>query len=172
MKWHIWSDRRRGDRRQDQTQQGDRRKAERRKAQRRQFFRIVYPPVAAPKVLNANYRIVDISQRGILFTCDDGSDQCSQPITLRTLLDLKIQFHDGEILDIRVEIIICQSDLNTNKNNYSGIIEQGISAERINKEQAYLLKHFPDFCRASRNSSVEAREALLLLREEDQQDSA
>ena len=171
MKWHIWSDRRREDRRQEPTQQGDRRKAERRKAQRRQFFRLVYPPVAAPKVLNANYRIVDISRRGILFTCDEGSDQCSQPITLRTLLDLKIQFHDGEILDIRVEIIICQSDLNTNKNNYSGIIEQGISAERINKEQACLLNHFPDFCRASRNSSVEAREALLLLREEDQLDS-
>jgi hypothetical protein len=172
MKWHIWSDRRRDDRRQEPTQQGDRRKAERRKAQRRQFFRLVYPPVAAPKVLNANYRIVDISQRGILFTCDDGSDQCSRPITLRTLLDLKIQFHDGEILDIRVEIIRCRSDLNSNKNSYSGIIEQGISVERISKEQAYLLKHFPDFCRASRTSSVEAREVLLLLREEHQQDSA
>ena len=168
MKWHIWSDRRRGDRRQEPTQQGDRRKAERRKAQRRQFFRIVYPPVAAPKVLNANYRIIDISQRGIHFTCDDGSDQCSQPITLRALLDLKIQFHDGEILDIRVEIIRCRSDLNSNKNSYSGIIEQGISVERISKEQAYLLNHFPDFCRASRTSSVEAREALLLLREEEQ----
>jgi len=61
------------------------------------------------------------------------------------LLDLRIQFHDGEILDIRVEITRCRSDLNSNKNSYSGIIEQGISVERISKEQAYLLNHFPDF---------------------------
>ena len=170
MKWNIWGDRRRDDRRQEPTQQGDRRKAQRRKAQRRQFFRLVYPPNAAPKVLNASYRIVDISQQGILLVCEDGSDECSQPITLKRLLDLKIQFHDGEILDIQVNITRCQSDLKSNKNSYSGIIKQGISAERISKEQAYLLKLFPNFCRASRVSSVESRETLLLLREEGQQD--
>jgi hypothetical protein len=168
MKWRIWGERRQRDRRQNPIQQEDEgRKAQRRKAQRRNLFRVIYPRTAAPKVLNADYRIVNLSQKGILFICEDGSDECSEPITLKSLLDLKIQFHDGVTLDIQVKITRCQSYFNSNKNSYAGIITQGISAERINKEQAYVLKLFPNFSRASRDSSVESREALLLLREED-----
>jgi hypothetical protein len=158
----IWRDRR-----QDPTQEDEKRTSYIRKPQIKKYSRIFYPQASAPKVLNAGYRIVNISQEGILFVCEDGSDQCSRPIALRALLDLKVQFHDGVTLDMQVRITRCQSCLNSSKNFYAGTIKQGISAERITKEQAYVQKLFPNLSGAPRDSSAESREALLVCRKED-----
>lgn len=144
MERHIWGDRRRGDRRQgdrriDATALGGQREDERRGRKRRKFVRLAYPPTIAPKILNANFRVVDISQNGIAFLCRNNCGKCTGPITLKSIVDLKVQFHDGETIDIKVEILRCKRTLNSQQKTYAGFVEKGISVERITKEQAYLL---------------------------------
>lgn len=139
MRWNIWSNRRKGERRSDPTDVGGRRKAKRREGDRRKFVRLYYPPTAAPKVLNANYRILDISENGIKFLCQENCKDCKNPISLKSILDLKIQFHDGEITDIKVKINRCECIPNTKDKTYAGIIAKGLTAERIDKEEMYLL---------------------------------
>ena len=103
-----------------------------------------YPPRAAPKVLNANYRILDISEKGIKFLCMDNCKDCTNPISLKSILDLKIQFHDGDIIDIKVEINRCECIPNTKDKTYAGMVAHGITAERIDKEETYLLNRCPN----------------------------
>ena len=45
---------------------GDRRNTDRRQGQRRKSCRIAYPADAAPKVLNTDLRVANISTKGIL----------------------------------------------------------------------------------------------------------
>jgi hypothetical protein len=139
MRWNIWSNRRKGERRSDPTDVGGRRKIQRREGDRRKFVRLYYPPTAAPKVLNANYRILDISENGIKFLCRNNCRECTDPITLKSILDLKIQFHDGEIIDIKAIIKRCECIPNTKDKTYTGFVASRITAERINKEETYLL---------------------------------
>ena len=154
MKRHIGDDRRRDDRRQggiksDSDVLGGKREAERRGRKRRKFVRLAYPPTGAPKVLNDKFHIVDISQKGIAFVCRDHCEECNAPITFKSIVVLKIQFHDGEIIGIKVEILRCERTLNSRVKTYAGFVEKGISPERIAKEQTYLLNKFPKFCRTS-----------------------
>lgn len=123
------------------------------KGERRESVRLYYPRGASPKVLNANFRIVNISREAISFVCQDDCGQCTRPINLKSVLDLRIEFHDGETLDVKVKILRCQRDMNWDEKHYAGAIEGAISAERIGKEQAYLLRHYPDFCRFARAKS-------------------
>lgn len=150
MKRHIWSDRRQKDRRSDASVLGGKRRKHRRRSERRKFIRLVYPQTVAPKVLNANFSVADISQNGIKLICKDDCSKCRHPHTLRSIAGLKIQFHDEETIDVDVKILRCSRTLNLPYKTYAGFVEHGISARRIAKEQAYLLSHFPDFCRDSR----------------------
>lgn len=144
---HIWSDRRQNERRSDAAALGDRRRQQRRLFERRQFVRLVYPHAAAPKALNSNFIVADISQNGMHLICRDDCQQCSCPLTLKSTANLQIQFHDGETMDVEVEILRCARTLGLQDKTYAVFVERGISAVRIAKEQAYLLSHFPDFCR-------------------------
>jgi len=126
----------------------DRRKAERRKAERRQFFRLTYPAGSEPKVLNRNFRILNISQEGIKFICRADCSRCTQPIELNAAIQLKVQFHNGQILDLQVKLSRCLGELNLRQNCFAGLIEGAIAPEIISAEQAYLLRRFPEFCRS------------------------
>jgi len=147
---HIWSDRRQEDRRSDASVLGGQRKKHRRRPERRGFIRLVYPQTAAPKVLNADFSVADISQTGIRLICRGDCLECTHPHTFKSIAGLRIQFHDGETIDVDVRILRCARTLNLQYKTYAGFVEHGISAKRIAKEQAYLLSHFPDFCRDSR----------------------
>ena len=144
MKLFSFGERRKGERR-----KVDRGEVDRRERQRRKFFRIVYPPTAEPRVLNGDFRIVDISQEGVRFACKNGRGGSPERIEVNSTVDLTIQFQDGEILDIRVKILRCDHKAGSGERVFAGIVKEGISPERISKEQTYLLKHFPEFCRAS-----------------------
>ena len=150
MKRHIWSDRRQEDRRSDTSALGGQRKEHRRRPERRDFVRLVYPQIAAPKILNANCSVADISQKGMQLICRDNCKECTRPRTLKSISDLEVQFHDGETIRVDIEILRCSRTLNSLGKTYAGFVGHGISAKRIAKEQAYLLSHFPDFCRDSR----------------------
>jgi len=145
---HIWSERRQSERRSDATALGDERRGKSRGPKRRNFFRLAYPSTVSPKLLNANFHVADISEYGIAFVCRDNCEKCTGPITLKSIVNLRIQFHDGETIDIRVEVLRCERTLYSQKKTYAGFVRNGISAQRIAKEQAYLLSHFADFCRA------------------------
>ena len=145
MRWNFWSDRRHGDRRSDPTEVGGRRKTQRREGDRRKFIRLFYPTTAAPKVLNANFRILDISENGVKFLCRDNCEKCTDPISLKSVLNLKIQFHDGEVIDIKVKINRCECIPNGKDKTYAGTVAMGITAERIAKEETYLLNRSPQF---------------------------
>lgn len=145
MRWNIWSDRRQEDRGSIAAKVVGRRNAQKREGDRRKFVRLYYPPSAAPKVLNANYRVLDISENGIKFLCRDICQECTNPINLKSILDLNIQFHDQEIIGINVVIKRCECIPNTKDKTYAGIVANGIAVERMDKEEIYLLNHFPHF---------------------------
>ena len=136
MKRNIHNDRRNGERRKSN---------ERRGRKRREYVRLVYPQASAPKVLNANFNIIDISQKGISFVCRDDCEECKKPISINSTIDLKIQFHDGEIIDIEVEIRRCERTLHSQERTYAGDVKKGITRKRIAKEEAYLKDNFPGF---------------------------
>ena len=150
MKRNIGDDRRSDDRRNsdeksDSKIPSSQRKAQRRARKRREYIRLTYPHTGAPKVLNANYTIIDISKKGISFVCRDDCDECKHPISLNSTIDLKIQFHDGEIADIKVEIRRCERALHSKDRTYAGDVKKGITRKRIAKEQAYLMNNFPAY---------------------------
>ena len=136
MKRKISSDRRDGERRKGN---------ERRGRKRREHTRLVYPQASAPKVLNANFNIIDLSQKGISFVCRDDCENCKKPISINSTIDLKIQFHDEEIIDLKVEIRRCERTLHSQERTYAGDVKKGITRKRIAKEEAYLKSNFPGF---------------------------
>ena len=130
----------------DNRNRSDRRKInERRGRKRREHTRLVYPHAGAPKVLNANFTIIDISQKGISFVCRDDCEKCKAPISLNSTINLKIKFHDDEIIDIKVEIRRCERTLHSQERTYAGDVKKGITRKRIAKEEAYLKDNFPGF---------------------------
>lgn len=147
------ADRRQANRRRQKTRgteniYAERRRAERRQGnrrhhQRRQALRIAYPPKAAPKVLNVNVRIANMSSRGIMFTRHAQLDESTPPIMPGGIIDLKLQFHDEEVLEIEVKILRCRYDPESREEVFAGTMAEVIPDERIRKEQAYLSMFFP-----------------------------
>ena len=147
-----------GDKRQENTREAgtsnqisavDRRKAERRKAQRREFFRIVYPSTAAPEVLDMSWRVADISKKGIKLVCEEGTGEHLASFGVDSPIALRLQFHDGETFDATGRVLRSYQDADSNRWYIVCKLDVDIPSERINKEQSFLLKHYPDFCRAA-----------------------
>lgn len=83
-----------------------------------------------------------------MFTCRNDLDENSVSVGPGSPIALKIQFHDQEVVDIEVRIFRCRYDPDSRETVYAGIIENGLSSERINKEQAYLLNSFGELYQA------------------------
>ena len=150
----LVSGRRKAGRRTEQrreTERGeeDQRGTDRRETQRREIFRVIYPPNSAPKVLNNNFNIIDISAKAVKFTCNNKEDM--ETLHNETPVELKIEFNDGEILEVKGKIMNSYHDDSVPEQKYFVCyFEKEIPPARVSKEQAYLLKHFPDFCRNQR----------------------
>jgi hypothetical protein len=117
----------------------------RRSIQRRECFRLVYPPQVAPQITNIQAQVVDISVKSVRFLLETNIT-----IPLNTdeseKLPMSIKFHDGEI--INVTGTFAREGLSTDgRMFYIYYLTKEISGAIINKEQAFLLKHFPNFCR-------------------------
>jgi hypothetical protein len=124
------------------------RTAHRRRVERRQFFRIVYPLTLVPKILNASFRVLNLSRQGILLMWDGGQERPPN-LTLGGEARLQIHFHDGEILDLQLTITRCQSEFHCRRPVYGGTLEPTLSQARLSREEAYLLRRVPDFCRVA-----------------------
>jgi hypothetical protein len=129
--------------------EGQKRQVQRRRVERRQFFRIVYPLTLFPKTLNSNFQVINLSRQGIMLRWEGKQDECPLNLTIGSVINLQVQFHDEEILDLGVKITRCQSELHSHQAVYAGTLEPALSAARLRKEEAYLLRHVPDFCRVA-----------------------
>jgi len=150
-------ERRKDDRRQDTgvrggDREGQRRQRQRRRVERRQFFRIVYPPTLVPKIVNSKFRVINLSQRGIVLRWEGKKDECPVDLTLGSVINLQIQFHDGETLNLKMTINRCQSERRSHMTVYAGTLEPALTAPRVSKEERYLLRTVPDFCRVEWHS--------------------
>jgi len=171
MKW--FADRRQGDRRneepkgkediaqqpqqespeqepqQQQEQQAEtqerRGQGDRRQTQRREFFRVVYPPAAAPEVSNLSARVMDISLKSVKFAL---SEKCpvNKDFDASSKIDMVFVFHNGQKIE-SMGTVLRQETGEKGKKLVICVFDKEIPAEVINNEQAYLLKCFPDFCR-------------------------
>lgn len=159
MKSHFFRDRRTKDRRRTECPEsrgflskGFRRRRQRRRRERRRSFRIVYPLTLAPITLNGNFRIIDLSQHGIMLRWEGRPEERPADLVLGGVIDLEIRFHDGEILNLAVEIVRRQSERGSRMSLYAGALEPILSPARLSSEEAFLLRMVPDFCRAEWNA--------------------
>lgn len=120
----------------------DRRQEEKKHQQRRQYFRVVYPLHASPQITNLSARVVDISVNAIKFEIPTHSFD-SANLAINSKINMSVKFHDGQDLEISGKILRRQDG----NSIFVCIFDRQIPGTLINKEQAYLLKNFPDFCR-------------------------
>ncbi len=117
-------------------------KKDRREAQRRKLFRVPYPFGAAPIDLNHKIIILDISLESIRFVFKNRQET----VPVGDMLELEIKFHDDEMITRRIIVKNCYDDY-LSKHQYIGHFTKPLPSDRIGKEQAYVLRNFPDFCR-------------------------
>ena len=113
--------------------------------QLKRFFRLQYPPQARPKVLDIDCDVMDLSIKGIKFAWNRRSYQCPESLTINNPVNLKIRFGDGTIAEIEVKILRCFEDIELGKTCFAGSIIRGMSQRRIDRELAYIRRHFVDF---------------------------
>ncbi|HBG28902.1 MAG: hypothetical protein A2Y10_16655 [Planctomycetes bacterium GWF2_41_51] len=126
----------------DNREESEHQQEERRVAQRRQFFRVVYPINESPEIINLSAKIIDISVHAVKFELPA---EAASKFNVDSRVELKIKFHDGQIVEGWGKIF--QKRDGTGKSIFISIFEKEISSAVINKEQAYMLKNYPDFCR-------------------------
>lgn len=148
MKFAFINDRRKGDRRKSGGSpegKGDRRTGDRRKVQRRQAFRVVYPPPAAPEIVDFDFRVVDLSEKGIKFACPMETELPEPGKTI----EFTIKFNDSDSHEVRATVLRKNKNEEKREIYVACTIEPKISIKKINDQQRYLIKHYPDFCRAN-----------------------
>jgi len=140
---------------------------DRRVNQRREFVRLVYPsgnepqivsypPEAAPEMIKSvpeiiatDFRIADLSKKAIRFTCLKKCSKCDKPIPFNKKIAFTLKFHDGETLDLKAEVTRYFAEVETKAGSFVAMVSENLPSERITKEQSFLLKTFPEFCRES-----------------------
>lgn len=174
--------RRQRDRRDATRGSNDRRSpSDRRHEQRREFVRLVYPsgnepqiisypPEAAPEIIKSEpailaskFKISDLSKKSFRFRCLTKCSKCDSPLTLNNKVAFTVKFYDGETLDIQAKIVRYFGDIETKTGNFVTLLLEQLSPERIKKEQAFLLKNFPDFCRQSQADQRTLEEETLVM---------
>ncbi|GEM_PF-1446099 len=118
---------------------------DRRQSQRREYFRVVYPIDACPDITNLHAKVIDISIKAVRFELNI-SDAEKAGLAIGKTIDMQFKFCDGEEKKI-AGVIVRQLEDQFGKRAFVCLFVKEQSLEFVNKEQAYLLKHFPDFCR-------------------------
>ena len=78
--------------------------------QRRKLFRVIYPASAAPKILNTDYRVIDLSSEGIKFSCPVCTDGRPKLIKFDRPIDVTLQFREEETTDVQIKVLRCYND--------------------------------------------------------------
>jgi hypothetical protein len=123
----------------------ERKQINKRHRQERQYFRVVYPPAVNPVVVNFPALVLDISTKAVKFVLS-GNDVNNLNLGSGSKIDIVIRFHDNQTIKTTGTILRRETDQSEGK-IYVCIFDREIPSEVISKEQAHLLKNFPDFCR-------------------------
>lgn len=115
-------------------------------ANRRTLNRVVYPCSARPKLLNIPAKIINISEKGLQLGLEYDFAKKNQ-IDLDKEMELEIEFHHGEKVKVSGKVVNTYTDINNIRTNVSICLSKTIPRKIVAREQAYVLKHFPDFCR-------------------------
>ncbi len=120
----------------------DRRGTDRRQRARRQCSRLAYPLAAAPQVLNMRSQVVGISVKAVRFFFSDFDPQRA---TLKKGGKVKItlKFHDGQVIKMTATVLR-RDQYQEEREYFVCLFERELPQARINKEQVYLQKKFPD----------------------------
>lgn len=110
--------------------------------QRRELFRIQYPQNAAPKILNLEIEIIDISMKSMRFSSINENDY----FEIGKDIELEIQFGDDNIIKRTARVTRFYDGANK-KPHYVCIFIPQLPADRLSKEQAFVLRNYPYFCR-------------------------
>ena len=115
---------------------------DRRQGKRRQYPRLAYPLAAAPQVLNMRSQVVGISAKAVRFFFSDFDPQRS---TLKQGGKVKItlRFHDGQVIKT-TGTVLRRDQYQEEREHFVCLFDQELPPERVDKEQAYLQKKFPD----------------------------
>jgi hypothetical protein len=124
------------------------RQQDRGQAGRRQYFRVVYPLAAAPKITNLPLRVIKISMKAVRFTpCGELADGVS--FEDGQIIQMVFKFHDEQVVELG-GVIFRHSTDKAGRKVYVCKFDSELSAELVSKEQAFLLRNYPDFCRYGR----------------------
>ncbi|MEN6385270.1 MAG: PilZ domain-containing protein [Phycisphaerales bacterium] len=118
---------------------------DRRKSQRREVFRVAYPPEAYPIIKNLSAILLDISVKAAKFRLPVCRAE-SHNLQLGSMIELKILFDDGSKFETS-GTIFRKNESPPEVCVYVCMFRKEIPSEIVTKQQQYLLKNFPDFCR-------------------------
>jgi hypothetical protein len=105
-------------------------------SERREFFRILYPIHARPRLIiqDASYDVLDVCERGIRFL-----HPTADALKSHVVVSATVTFRDGETLHVEGKILRLQG------NNVVLHLQTYIPTARIMKEQRYLISRFIGF---------------------------
>ena len=114
---------------------------------KRRHFRLLYPRAAAPVVMDSDMYAIEISLEGLRLASDDnhilkGFFEKDRTVTVT------LQFHDGQVFDVELKMLRVIEDKDSKALFIAGYIPEGIPSRIVSSEQRYLLRNFPEFCRA------------------------
>jgi hypothetical protein len=142
------------ERRKQERRQGDRRGAKsdgishkdsgKKNEEKRQCLRLAYPLAAAPQIINMRLQVVGLSAKAVRFFIPDF---ITHELTLKEgdKINIALKFNDGQIVK-RGGRILKEEKCQEGRKHFICLFDRHLPVERIDKEQAYLLKNFPDFC--------------------------
>jgi hypothetical protein len=135
-------ERRKQQRRQDEHDAVAHLGADRRQGKRRQYPRLAYPLAVAPQILNMRSQVVGISAKAVRFFFSDFDPQAS---TLKQGSKIKItlRFHDGQVVKTTATVLR-RDQYQEDREHFVCLFDHELPPERIDREQTYLQKKFPD----------------------------
>lgn len=102
--------------------------------ERRVYYRIGHPYADIPKLMvwGDEYQVIDVSEEGVNFRCDEYSG-----VKPGQTISATITFHDNESFDLEGKIMRIQD------NEIAIKLSKGIPYKKIVKEQRYLIRKYP-----------------------------
>jgi len=113
--------------------------------QKRRRMRLTYPEALRPQIVGSNYSVIDLSEAGLLFRCPGESAEALRLAQLGMPFRERIQFADGEQLQLIGFIARCHSCVHTRWTLFTCRLLEPLPRERISKEMSQVMQQYPYF---------------------------
>ena len=119
---------------------------DRRRHERRECYRLVYPPGEAPKVTDADYRVMDMSLKAIRFAVAYRPGESGPSIRIDDTVRVTLCFRDGHTVAVAGRILRAYHNRKAGEIEFVCLLETEMPSEQIAAEQRFLLTKFPHLC--------------------------